>query len=86
MASDADRARSQPEELKVRLIEVVESVASTEEMVAATLFRLAKQEPHRAAHLRALSAQAGLRAARKRKWAKDHTVSDGAPGMNSESH
>ena len=75
MASDAKQALSRLEELRARLIEVAESVAATEESVAATLHRLAEQETHHAADLRALSAQVHLRAAHKRKWARDHTPS-----------
>jgi hypothetical protein len=49
---------------------MAETIAATEEEVAATLDLLAQTQPHRAEYLRTLSDSARSHAAHVRRWAK----------------
>jgi hypothetical protein len=72
LVRDSRNVRSKAGEVQAQVLRVAETVAKTEEEVAATLERLAKDRPHRAEHLRALSLAAREQAARERQWAQDH--------------
>lgn len=74
---DARNVRSKASEVQAQVLRVAVTVAKTEEEVAATLERLAKDRPHRAEHLRALSLAAREQAARERRWAEDHGAGAG---------
>jgi hypothetical protein len=66
------RVRSETEDTQARTVEAAEEVAATEEDLAGTMERMAKNQPHRAEHLRTLGESARKQAARERQWAKDH--------------
>ena len=75
---DVRNTRSRVYELQAQVLRVAETVAKTEDEVAATLERMAEDHPHRAEHLRALSLAAREQAAKERRWAEDHGAGAGA--------
>ena len=76
LARDAQRVQAFSDSLKVRVVEVAEALAKTEESIAATMDWLADQQPERAERLKALSEAARKQAAEARQWGEDR--SDGA--------
>jgi hypothetical protein len=73
LARDAQRAQAFSQSLKVRVIEVAETLARTEESIAATMDWLANARPERAERLKAMSEAAHKQAAQARQWARDRS-------------
>jgi len=71
LARDAQRVQAFSENLKVKVVEVAEALARTEESIAATLDWMASQRPERAERLKALSESARKQAAHARQWQGD---------------
>jgi hypothetical protein len=66
-----DQARSvtlRALDIQTQTLMLAEATAATEDQIAATLDQLARQQPHRAGHLRDMGESARRYAARERKW------------------
>ena len=78
LARDAQRIQAFSRHLKARVIEVAETLARTEESVAATMEVLATSHPGRAEQLKAMSESARKQAAQARQWGENGSgVADG---------
>src|SRR5215470_12653214 len=73
LAKDIQRVQTFSQNLKARVMEVAESLARTEESIAATMDWLASQQPERAERLKAMSEAAREQAAQARQWGKDRS-------------
>ena len=73
LAKDIQRVQTFSQNLKARVMEVAESLARTEESIAATMDWLANQQPERAERLKAMSEAAREQAAQARQWGKDRS-------------
>ena len=73
LAKDIQRVQTFSQNLKARVMEVAESLARTEESIAATMDWLANQQPERAERLKAMSEAARQQAAQARQWGKDRS-------------
>lgn len=80
LAEDAAKARLRSRDLAARVLAAAAGVAVTEDQVADTLERLARNRPRDAARLLTMSTAARRYAAHERQWVADHAAAAGHAG------
>ena len=73
LAEQVAMARSRSCDMAAKALDLAGAVAATEDEVAATLSRVAEDQPHHAARLRRKISAARDRAAFERRWVQDHS-------------